>query len=140
MILFFNLVISHPSSAQDERIKEVYTKNVITFYGERQFLRNNQLLKYKEVVPLLKSFPASELEYSVAHKNNTMGRILAIPAFASIILFFTQSNRNNDPAWGFGIASIGFFGASELFLDKGHKHLQKSVWLYNRDIMIKKFQ
>lgn len=139
MILFFSLMITYPASGQDERIKEVYTRNVISFYGENQFMRNNQVLRYKEVVPLLKSFPPSELEYSISHKKTTIADILLIPIAASIVLFVTESNRQNDIVYGYAIVGAGFLTTRRMFLDNGKKHLQKSVWLYNRDIMMKKF-
>ncbi len=145
-IIFISLCITTvtitSAFCQEKNVGELYTKNVITFYGQNGFMRNNQRLGLSDVKPLLKTFPASELEYKQYHKNRTLSLAFFIPAAVSGVLYFTQydSNNNSTHPAGFGLATIGFLVTATIFDQQAKKHLQKSVYLYNRDILIQKYK
>ncbi len=142
-ITFFIItILSVSATCQDKKIGDLYTKNVITFYGQNGFMRNNQRLVFNEVKPLLKSFPASGLEYKQYHKNRTLSFAFFIPAVVSGVLYFTKRDNNNYNTYpaGYGIASIGFLVTTSVFDQQAKKHLQRSVYLYNRDILIQKYK
>jgi len=138
LIVFLVFIGSLSALCQTDRIKEIYTENVISVYDFRHFIRNDQILKPKEVFPLFNNFEDSAFEFREFRKNRTTGKILMLPALGFIAAMFVT---NEDPslALGFGAAGVAFSITSGVFSRKATKHFYRSLYLYNRDIMVQQY-
>ncbi|MEO6130786.1 MAG: hypothetical protein ABIQ02_02980 [Saprospiraceae bacterium] len=136
----FNLfLLPGDSFAQNEKFKELYTKNVIS-YGYDGFIRNDVRLKYREVSPLLLSYPESAAEFNIYKKKHKIANLFLIPALVTFLAPITGIAKN-DNGLGIGLwtASLCLSSTASIFNQEGKKHMQRSVWLYNRDILLQQY-
>lgn len=120
----------------NKNLLDVYNKEVIS-YGPA-FIKNGERLKFKEVRELLLKFPDSSTEFWMYRKKSTVSRVLMIPAALLIPLLATEAGRNG-PGYVYGISGFGFIITSAIFSIQSNRHLQQSVWLYNRDVLVEKY-
>ena len=140
LILFFVFIASLSAICQTDRIKEIYTQNVISVHGSNDFIRNDQFLKPKEAYSLLNGFDDSAFELTAYKKYRTTEKILVLPALGFLVAAMTTQKNDNSLTYIFVAASVSFAIANIVFSEKAEKHLHRSVWLYNRDVIAKQYQ
>lgn len=133
-IILFSL-LTKLSSAQQDSLLHLYNKEVIS-YGS-VFIKDGQKMKFREVQDLLLKFPNSAAEFSMYKKKTTISRVLLVPA--AILLGVAIAEANDETGYVFALGGAGLSIAGSIINRKGHRHLQNSLWLYNREILIQKY-
>jgi hypothetical protein len=136
MFVFLILAPIHKMEAQAEDLKTFYDREAISFFGDARFLKNRQELSRKQVRPFLLKYEESARAYKLFSKNKKIGNAIVVPAaglyFGSI--FFALPKSQKLAFWGL-IGSAAIVCISIPFHNDAKKHLQRSVHLYNREIL-----
>jgi hypothetical protein len=135
VFLIVFLLISISIQAQTDA-QTRYEQESIGFYGNK-YIRNGNILSFRELSRYLNSFPEPALEYKLAKQKNTTVGILLAGTLVCYIAALTQINKNDDLALGLGIAGLSLNIIALPISSRAQKHTQHAVWLYNRDILPK---
>lgn len=135
-ILLSLLFCSVISNAQNLKLEEKYEERTVFLYGNQYMMAGEKLPK-RSLPILLSEFPDSRSEYQLSRKWGTIGRIISLISVTLPLYGLYQYRQNNKDILPYGIASIGAAYLSIPFTVKGKKHLHKSVWLYNRNVLVK---
>lgn len=128
------LALSVCALGQIDSFASAYEQKTIFQYGERYTL-NGQKLKFKEMENYLTKFNPSGSEYKQYKKFSTRAGFFSIAMIGSYIAALTQIDKNNKLAAGLMITGFAANLIAIPISTKARKHLQKSVWFYNRDIL-----
>jgi hypothetical protein len=121
--------------AQRDSLLKVYNKEVIS-YGT-VFIKDGEKMRFNEVQGLLLKFPDSGAEFLMYKKKSTVSRVLMISSL--ILVGAALSERNTDLGYVFVLSGIGVGIPATILGRKSYRHLQNSIWLYNRDILVQKY-
>jgi hypothetical protein len=124
--------------AQNEELKNFYDREAIAFYGDSKFMKNNDVMPRKKIRPLLLQYDVSAAEYKQFQKRRTIGNIIAISAAAIYVGSIAMLGTNPEVAIGMLGGSVAAAFVSVPFQLKAQKNLQRSVHLYNREVLAKK--
>lgn len=118
--------------AQDTRLLDVYNKEVIS-YG-RNYILNDTVIRFRDVRQLLIKYPDSRSAYLIYKRKSDQATFAAIPGLGLTLASFAFKDRDAQFAALTGGIVLGF--VSSALRGKGYKHLQNSLWLYNRDVLV----
>ena len=134
MALLF-IMLPEGMEAQPEDLRTYYDREAISFFGDSRFLKNRQELSRKQVKPLLMSYEESARAYRLFSKTKKIGNALLIPAAGLYVgSFFVLPNNQKAAFWGL-VGSVAVVCISIPFQNDAKKHLQRSVHMYNREIL-----
>ena len=129
------MLLSFVNFAQS-KLAYAYDHEVLSFYGENRFMRNGEILKRKQIEPLLRNCTASSGEYKAYKKHRRIAAALQIGMGVFYASTIGLAAFNTGAALGtFGLG----FGASVAALPmrlEAKKHLQSAVFLYNKQVVL----
>ena len=124
--------------AQNDDLKTYYEREALSFYGGARFMKAGEVLDRSDVKPLLMTYTASAKEYKLFQKNQRIGNILTACSFVLYVgsLFIIGEQPEAGGAVLIGGVAVGL--STLPFHLKAQKHLQRSLHLYNREMLSKK--
>ena len=131
--IMFNLFFGPILNAQQDKFLETYNRETI-MGGVPPFMRDDKKINFKDVRPLLLKFNDSSAEFLAYKKKSTIANVLMIPA--AILCGVLVSREDNDLNYPLALGCIGFGVTASIIKSQSNRHLQKSIWLYNRDILM----
>jgi hypothetical protein len=117
------------------RLMDVYNKEVIS-YGTR-YIRDNEKLKFREVETLLLKYPESSAEYSRYKKKRNLSRLIGLSTGIMASLIITNNDSDGAIQYVYAAGGIGLGVTGTILMRQSYSHLQNSLWLYNRDVLMK---
>ena len=128
-------IIAFSVKAQYVELKEIYEKETIYLAGNGKFSLNGQIYKIKDLDMYTYKFPDASAEYDQYLKKLRNGALLNLLSLGLAVSAFTQIEKNEAVT----IALLGGSVISAVFTirlaNQSTRHLFKSVWLYNRDVL-----
>jgi hypothetical protein len=121
--------------AQDENLAKKYEQKTVFLYGS-QYMLDGERLPTSGLKIILSKYTDSKDEYISARKWTTIGQVLSLASVGMSFYSLSQIRTNTRNSRNFFLASIVTTYVSMPFLKKGKKHLQKSVWLYNKNVLV----
>lgn len=122
------LALSHLSYSQEVDFDSLYEASTIMYRGNRLMFQGEKY-SFKE----FNRFESSSLEYDLHKKNNRRSTILSYGGLAMFMGCLATIKGPKGLSETLLITSYASGGTSIYFRIKSTKHLQKAVWLYNRD-------
>jgi len=135
-VLFFSLLLflNIKSFSQDSSSVKKFEQRTLFQFGNRYEI-NGQKLKYGQLKAALNKFDDASLEYNLFHKRSVASGMLGLGGLIMEGIAFAVYKNNHQLANGLLIAAVSAFAISIPISISGKKHFQKSVWLYNRNVM-----
>jgi len=128
-------IITFSAKAQYIELNEVYEKETIYFVGRGKFSLNGQTYKIKNLEEHIYKSPEAYDEYKQYMKKSGNGSLLSLLTLGLSLSSFAVIEKNSA-------MSVALLGASVIpavfairLGNQSSKHLYKSVWLYNRDVL-----
>ena len=134
IILFSNFGLL--TCAQDSStVLNKYDQRTIYQYGNKYMLNEN-LVNAKYLGDYLSKFDKSSLHFSQYKKLNRKAAIYRLLSLGVYVAGLSLIGRNNDLALaGVGTGLLLNFSTAMPLSNTARKHLQKSIWLYNREVL-----
>lgn len=130
--MFFTTLFA---KAQYPGLERKYHEKTVFLYGN-QYMRDDQKLPKSGLAILLNSYPDSKNEYALSKKWGTIGGLINASSIALSFYGLYQYKENGRDMLPYFVASIATAYLSVPFMKKGRKHLHKSVWLYNKNVLV----
>jgi hypothetical protein len=134
-LLFFALLFSTITEAQQDTLKSMTGKDTITYCKKcNTYYFDNKKVRVRDLNPMLNKYSSSAFEFKQYHNRIVPSLILLITAITSGIIVL-ESNNNNRPVTTPAVITFGggFIGW-QLGLS-ARRHLKKSVSNYNREVL-----
>ena len=116
-------------------IRRYYEENAILWTGSQKYYKNNQAYPIKNLKQEITFSKEASWEYAQFRKNNNAAVIGLIVTEALLISFILVKNRNVQ--WGLLAGSVVGFAFTLPLANKARTHLSRSIWAYNRDILLR---
>jgi hypothetical protein len=130
------IIAASQAFGQNEELKTIYNREAIGFYGDTRFMRGTEIMSRREVKSYLLKQSESAAEYRLFQKRKRVGNAIAILAGSVYASSFFLLGQNPDAAIGCMAGSVAVAAVAIPFQVKARKNLQKSVYLYNRDVLV----
>ncbi|MBK5279107.1 MAG: hypothetical protein JJE09_09625 [Bacteroidia bacterium] len=134
-LLFFSSVQALAQNSDSIAIKKYYEANAILWLGKTKYFKNNQSFPLKQLKTEIKFSPDATYEFDQYRRNL---KILMASIIATEVLAIS-SILAIDP-----YVKLGLLGGSLITLSialpansKTWAHLNRSIWLHNRDILLR---
>lgn len=96
---------------------------------------NGQKLKHRQLKTSLNKFNDASAEYNSFHKKTVVSGILSLGSLIMEGIGAAIAKNNKGVANGLFISGLAALAISLPISISARNHLQKSVWLYNRNVM-----
>ena len=122
--------------AQDSStIISKYDQRTIYQYGKKYILNENPL-KTRHLSDYLTKFNKSSVDFSRYKKLNRKAAAYGLLSLVLYVKGLSLIDTNNDLALGFaGTGLLLGFSTAVPISNRARKHLQRSIWLYNREVI-----
>ena len=134
-ILLLTCLYSSIAFAQDSTFAAKYESKTLYLYGNNNYVLTGEKLSAKQLAEELKKYQMTSELYLLSERKNGAGGLLFLGTIGCYIAAFSQMEKNKELAWAFGIAGFTANIVAIPFFNKGQKHLQKAVWLYNKEAL-----
>lgn len=129
-----------PAVKARQDIAGLYDENVIYLYGENRYFKNGETFKLKKLDAEFQYSNNGYREYLKYQKKAVQGNRLMLFTLAAYVVAATQIRKNNVLAAGLGIAGFSANLVAIPVFGKSKKHLQRSVWLRNKDEIMRGYK
>ena len=129
-VLFVTTIMAF---GQDVALRSSYESSVV-YWKNNKLIQNGKKFKLKDFKSELQRFPDPMREYNAYKKQMNQGWLfygLALASATSGLLVENQVYRCIS-----GGVALGLLIPTIVKLSKGSNHLSKSLWYYNRDILL----
>jgi hypothetical protein len=132
---------SQVNSTRDSLIK-AYEQGSIMFQNSRYVINGESYkmgFRERKIGDILINNPTAYTEFELFKKVQNKANVLNAVGLGAAIVSLLLVNRDTDQGLftGLTVAGIGCLGVSIPMIGKSRKHFQKSIWIYNRDLLKK---
>ena len=145
LVLFITFFLTSPAKSQvvstRDSLVKAYEQGSIMLQGNK-YVINGTAYKMgfgnNKIGETLRKSPLAYAEFQLFKKNQKTALILNVVGGAAAIGSFLI-NQDTDKALftGLSVTGIACIGVSFPFTSKSNKHFNKSIWLYNNDVLLK---
>lgn len=138
VIGFFMLKISTGVNGQNRdsiAVRNFYEQNTILWPGQNKYIKSNQSYPLKNLANEFSFSKEASWEFKQYKQSRTVALITAIAGNALII----SSTLTRDRGTRIGLlgSSLVPLTISLTFSIKATPHLQRAIWIHNRDVLIR---
>lgn len=141
ILMFTTLSVAGFSQANDSlEVRKFYEQNLIRWEGGSRYFKNNVALPVRklELEYLYSKDAMKEFgKYKTEKTIGITGFVLTAALLTTSIVTTNTRNRRINYNTGYLIASAVTLSASITITIKSKRHLGRSVWLYNRDTLLR---
>jgi len=138
ILVFIALLLLQNAGAFSQDSASVTTKyeqQTIYLYGSKYRL-NNQVINQNKIGAYLLHSPEASPDFGLYKKFRRKAGLFVLLGLGTYVAGLTQIDSNNNLAFGLmGAGTLLNFTTTFPLTIKATKHLQKSVWLYNKTVL-----